>query len=80
MTPPSSIPTTPNPTFAPVTPVMTNPNPNTEDNSDVQKEWVVNLKHIIKQTAGDPYQQSLQIANLKAGFLQKQHNIFLKTD
>ena len=50
------------------------------DNDLIDKEWVERLKKILKQTAGNPYQQSLEVSRLKADFLKTKFNKEIKVN
>lgn len=48
------------------------------DNDMIEKSWIDKAKEIITTTRDDPYQQSRQLAALKADYLQKRYNKSIK--
>lgn len=55
------------------------PLPQIADDADlIEKEWVIKAKHIVEQTAQDPYLQNKEISKVKADYLKKRYNKDLK--
>ena len=55
------------------------PMPQIADDTDlIEKEWVVKAKHIVEQTAQDPYLQNKEMSKIKADYLKKRYNKDLK--
>ena len=44
----------------------------------LDKEWVLKAKQIVKQTVNDPYAQNKQLAEVKAGYLQRRYGKVVK--
>lgn len=51
-----------------------------DDGDLIEKEWVAQVKHIISTTGNDPFEQSQQIARLKADYMQKRYGKVIKTE
>lgn len=55
------------------------PLPQIADDTDlIEKEWVIKAKHIVAQTAQDPYLQNKEMSKVKADYLKKRYNKDLK--
>lgn len=40
----------------------------------IEKEWVNHLKHVVAQTAENPYKQQAEISKIKADYMKKRYN------
>lgn len=70
-------PTSAQPAAATGTPLV--PLPQIADDVDlIEKEWVIKAKHIVAQTAHDPYLQNKEMSKVKADYLKKRYNKDLK--
>lgn len=49
-----------------------------EHNDSIEKEWIDKVRHIVAQTRMDPYQQSQQLAALRADYIQKRYGKTVK--
>lgn len=63
------------------TPVSKSGTPDIADDGDlIEKDWVAKVKQIIGNTAHDPYEQSKQLTELKADYLQKRYGKVIKAE
>jgi len=62
------------PTLAPAS---AQPSSTTND-ALLDKEWVLKAKQIVSQTVNDPYAQNKQLAEVKAGYLQRRYGKVVK--
>ena len=53
--------------------------PQLADDTDlIEKEWVAQVKHVVRSTINDPYEFNRQFTNLKAEYMQKRYGRDLK--
>lgn len=53
--------------------------PSLADDTDlIEKEWVEKAKQIVNRTKEDPHQQSKELTNFKADYMQKRYNKTIK--
>ena len=48
------------------------------DTDVIEVEWVERAKHVVAETHDDPYQQVMQLNQLKAEYMQKRYNKTVK--
>lgn len=51
-----------------------------DDGDLIEKEWVHQVKRVVRATAHDPYEQNRQFTELKADYMQKRYGKVIKLD
>lgn len=69
----------PAPAAAPVPPSQAAP-AMADDGDLIEKEWVHQVKRVVRATADDPYEQNRQFTKLKADYMQKRYGKAIKLD
>jgi len=76
---PAAVPqTTPAAAMPTATPSASATPPMAADNDVIEPEWIHKVKQIVATTQGDPYQQVMQLNQLKADYMQKRYNKTVK--
>src|SRR5689334_4967391 len=80
--PPMPASSSPEPSPVPTQPsAPTNQTPAVADDNDlIEKEWVAQVKQVLQKNAGNPYEQSRQLTQLKADYMQKRYGKDIKVD
>lgn len=78
----------PTPVQAPVSPTLPSPQPpaaamptalsSSDDNNDLDQEWINKAKAIVEQTKNDPFVESREISKAKADYLRTRYNKHIK--